>query len=306
MIRVGMIGFSEGNGHPYSFSAILNGYQADRFADCGWPGIQDYLARRDPSEFGIPGMRVTHAWMPDFGMTRALCDACAIDRAARDVTELVGNVDAVIIARDDADSHWPLAEPFLTRGVPVFIDKPLAPSVEVLRRFVPYLEAGTLMSCAGMRFATELDGPRAELASYGTLKLVRAAVVLDWMRYGIHALDAILGVTGSRGLAVTPHRAGHQSVAIETCDGPLLLIDALGTVPKTFRFDFIGSERATSHEVTDNFGMFRRLLWHFAAMVRTGEPPVPAAQALEPLRILLAGREALERGVRVELQDGLP
>ena len=25
-VRVGMIGLSEGNGHPFSFSAILNGY----------------------------------------------------------------------------------------------------------------------------------------------------------------------------------------------------------------------------------------------------------------------------------------
>jgi len=26
MIKIGMIGLSEGNGHPYSFSAIINGY----------------------------------------------------------------------------------------------------------------------------------------------------------------------------------------------------------------------------------------------------------------------------------------
>jgi len=296
-----MIGFSEGNGHPFSFSAIINGYQPDRFDACGWPGIAAYLARRDPSDFGVGDLRVTHAWMPDPAMTRSLCDACGIEVAAREVRELEGNVDAVIIARDDAESHWILAEPFLARGVPVFVDKPLAASRDVLERFVPYLEAGALMSCSGMRYAVELDGPRSELASYGALKLVRGAVVLDWMRYGIHALDAILSVTGSRAIAVTPHAAGHESLAIETRDGPLILIDALGQVPKLFRFDFIGTERVTTHDVVDNFAMFRRLLWHFEGMVRTRTPPIAPDYALEPLRILQAGREAMQRGRRVEL-----
>jgi hypothetical protein len=199
-----MIGFSDGNGHPFSFSAILNGYRPDRFAACGWPVIAAYLARRDPSDFGIGDLRVTHAWMPDPEMTRGLCDACGIDVAARDVRELEGQVDAVIIARDDADSHWALAEPFLARGTPVFVDKPLAPSADVLDRFAPYLEAGMLMSCSGMRYAAELDGPRSELAEYGSLRLVRGAVVLDWMRYGIHAIDAICGVVRPRAVAVTP------------------------------------------------------------------------------------------------------
>ena len=299
--RVGMIGFSEGNGHPFSFSAIINGYRPDRFAACGWPVIGEYLARRDASEFGVGDLRVTHAWMPDAGMTRALCEACDIEVAARNVSELPGQVDAVIIARDDADSHWALAEPFLAGGTPVFIDKPLAPSFELLGRFAPYLEAGKLMSCSGMRYAAELDGPRSELPAYGTLKLVRGAVVLDWMRYGIHAIDAICAVTGARAVAVTPHPASHQSVAIETRDGPLILIDALGAVPKLFRFDFIGTGRVTSHEVTDNFTMFRRLLGEFATMVKTGVPPFALDAALEPLRILLAGQDALARGTRVEL-----
>ena len=31
-VRVGMIGMSEGNGHPFSFSAIINGYDDDGLA----------------------------------------------------------------------------------------------------------------------------------------------------------------------------------------------------------------------------------------------------------------------------------
>ena len=46
VMRVGMIGFSEGNGHPYSFSAIVNGYDKAAFDLSGWEVISGYLQKR--------------------------------------------------------------------------------------------------------------------------------------------------------------------------------------------------------------------------------------------------------------------
>ena len=73
--------------------------------------------------------------------------------------------------------HFQMARPFLEAGLPVFVDKPLSLEVSELRAFKPYLERGQLMSCAGMRYARELDEPRADLAAYGRLKLIRGAIV---------------------------------------------------------------------------------------------------------------------------------
>ena len=50
------------------------------------------------------------------------------------------------------------------------------------------------MSCSGMRYARELDEPRADLAAYGRLKLIRGAIVLSWEKYGVHLLEAILAM----------------------------------------------------------------------------------------------------------------
>ncbi len=61
-LRLGVVGLSEGNGHPFSFSAIVNGYDDAGMAASGWPVIHDYLRLRDPSEFGGLGAQVTHAW----------------------------------------------------------------------------------------------------------------------------------------------------------------------------------------------------------------------------------------------------
>ena len=42
MLRLGIIGISEGNGHPYSWSAIFNGYNHEYAQDCPFPVIPDY------------------------------------------------------------------------------------------------------------------------------------------------------------------------------------------------------------------------------------------------------------------------
>lgn len=302
-VRVGMIGMSEGNGHPFSFSAIINGYDDAGLAASGWPGIHAYVRRRDASEFGINSLQVTHAWTQDVNVTQGLCKACRIPNAASSREEMLGSVDAVIIARDDHETHLEMARPFLEAGLPVLIDKPLSLVPEELRFFRPYLDAGKLMSCSGMRYARELDEVRATIAEYGQLSLLRGAVVLSWEKYGIHLIDALFGVTKARPVSVVALPAAHSSMAIAMDDGSLLQLDALGEAPPTFRFDFWGKDRASSHDVTDNFSMFRRMLWHFAEMIRTGQPVVPVQDTMDAMRLLMAGKIARQSGRNVLLSE---
>jgi predicted dehydrogenase len=302
--RVGLIGVSEGNGHPFSFSAIINGYDDAGLAASGWPGIYNYVRRRDGSEFGIGDLHVTHAWTQDPGVTAALCRASRIAEAVDRPEQMLGEVDALIVARDDHETHLDLARPFLEAGLPVLIDKPLSLDPAALRYFTPFLESAKLMSCSGMRYARELDEVRATIADYGRLLLLRGAVVLSWEKYGIHLIDAFFGITKARPVSVTCLPAPHTSMAVAMDDGSLLEIDALGDeAPPTFHFDFWGTKARSSHDVTDNFSMFRRMLWHFSEMVRTGEPQVPAKDTLDAMRLLMAGRQAEESGRRVLLSE---
>src|SRR5689334_24844046 len=121
--RVGTIGLSEGNGHPFSFSAIVNGYDDAGFADAGWPVIHRYLQAQPKENFGFDGFRVSHAWTQDAELTAKLCRACRIKNACSTVEEMVSEVDAVLIARDDWETHYGLARPFLEAGKHVFVDK---------------------------------------------------------------------------------------------------------------------------------------------------------------------------------------
>jgi predicted dehydrogenase len=302
-IRVGIIGISEGNGHPFSFSAIINGYSEEGLRESGWPVIYEYVRRRDPSEFGIAGLKITHAWTQDPETTARLCRACRIPNQSASLEDMTGQVDAVILARDDYENHFAMAMPFLEAGLPVFIDKPLTLDIGELRVFVPYLESGRLFSCSAMRFARELDDVRASLSSYGQLKLVRGAVLNSWEKYGVHLLDAVFSFLPSTAVAVTSLEAHHFSVAVSLSDGSLLQIDALGDCPKTFSIDIWGSHGRSSYEINDNFSMFRRMLCAFARGIESATPAIDPQATIDIMRILMAGQIARSEKRKVMLDE---
>ncbi len=299
----GIIGVSEGNGHPFSYGSIINGYSPAGLAVSGWPGIYEYVRRRHASEFGLHGWTITHAWTQEPETTKRLCAACRIPHGVGDYRDFMGKVDAVIIARDDYETHFEMAWPFLQAGLPVFVDKPLSLEVSELRAFKPYLEKGRLMSCAGMRYSRELDEPRADLAAYGRLKLIRGAIVLSWEKYAVHLLEAILAITPAHAISVQMLPAEHASAVVRLDDGVLIEIDALGESPRTFHLELFGTQRTGSFDIFDNFSMFRRMLWQFAESIRTGQPAIPPERTLEIMRILIAGRIARQENREVLLNE---
>ena len=70
MIKLGIIGFSKNNGHPYSFSAIVNGFNEVHFKKVGYPQILSYLKKKKKKEFFIKNLKITHAWSEDFKKTK--------------------------------------------------------------------------------------------------------------------------------------------------------------------------------------------------------------------------------------------
>jgi predicted dehydrogenase len=166
-----------------------------------------------------------------------------------------------------------------------------------------YLENGQLMSCSGMRYSRELDEPRADLAAYGRLKLIRGAIVLSWEKYGVHLLEAALAITTAHPVSVRMLPTEHASAVVHLDDGALLQIDALGECARTFHLEIFGTQRNGAFDITDNFSMFRRMLWEFLESIRTGQPAIPPERTLEIMRVLIAGQMAQKESREVFLNE---
>lgn len=301
-IKLGIVGLSEGNGHPFSFAAIINGFDDDGMKDAGWPFIHNYLKSRHASEFGFDNVQVSHVWTQDPALTKKVARAAKITHTVANLVDMVADVDGVIIARDDYETHYPMAKAFLEQGKFVFIDKPLSIDVEELRFFKPYLENGQLMSCAAARYAKELDEIRANIDSFGEMKLIRGTVINSLEKYGIHMLDGIFGVTGFKAKSVSCVEANHTSMMIRNTDNSLLYIDALGEATKTLLIDFWSDKDRFHAEVNDNFSMFRRTLADFVGMMRSGKPPIDPELVLNSMKVLVAANlsRALKREVEID------
>lgn len=272
--RTGIIGVSDGNGHPFSFSAIINGFDRCAFANAGWPVILEYLQEQPTNMFGVGDAKVTCAWTQDRNVTELLCTACGIETRADDPYEMLEQVDAVIIARDDWQCHAELAMPFLESGIPVFVDKPLSLNRSELEAFRPYLEAGLLMSTSGMRYAIEVEDIYSRMDEVGEIQFICATVVNDVERYGIHMLDALGGLEISHPILISRADTQHQSYDIRFKNGVELRLDCLGSVGKTFHLSIFGSKGHIHTDLHNNFMAFRRTLERFFTMVHDRKPPV--------------------------------
>ena len=105
MLQLGMMGMSPGNGHPYSWSAIINGdYDEKAMANCGYAGIPVYLAANRDT-LGIEGAQVTHVWTQDQTISMHIAAASKIDTIVAHPEDMIGKVDAVLLARDDPENY---------------------------------------------------------------------------------------------------------------------------------------------------------------------------------------------------------
>lgn len=286
VMQVGVIGLSEGNGHPFSFSAIINGYDIGAFKNASWPVIFDYLETQPKELFGFDDVCVTHAWTQYPDVTRKLCAACKIENAVSCPKEMLGEIDILIIARDDWETHLTLALPFLEQGVRVFIDKPLSLNEEELAVFKPFLVAGTLMTTSGLRYAYELDELRSKIPSLGNIRYISAVVVNDIERYGIHMLDAANALGFTDAIKILRMPAEHGAFSITFKDNLTMDLHCLGSVSKTFHLSVYGDNGHAHVDLHDNFMAFKNTLSKFFEMCKSGIPQIPPDQVIRTMQLI--------------------
>jgi len=303
MIRLGIIGLSEGNGHPYSFSAIINGYNDEYMRLSGWDNIYVYLKERDSADFGIEGTKVTHIWTQSIIESDKISKASNIDNIVNEYIDMINDVDGVIIARDDYKSHREIAKPFLEADKFVFIDKPLSLDIDDIKYFLPYLKNNRLMSCSGIRYAPELDKLRRNFDDFGVIKLVRGTIVKDWEKYAIHMLDGIFSIIPFDVKSVKYNRSNHESFTLFNFDGSIIEINALGNSEVTLRIEFYSDKKYYRADTINAFDSFRRTLWHFVDMIKNDKEQINTNLTINLMKILIAGMTSRSELREVSLSD---
>jgi predicted dehydrogenase len=294
IIRLGIIGMSEGNGHPYSWSAIFNGYDKKFMKDCPFPVIPDYLAKRKFPNDGLSHLgKVTHIWTQNKKISKHIAAASYIKNVVDDKEDMIKEVDAVLLARDDAENHVEMAMPFLKAGLPVFIDKPFALSTQeaqVMLNAQSYDQQ--IFSCSSLRYAQELQLNEIEKKDLGDITYVEGSVMKRWKTYGIHILEPIVAQLPHKGklLSVTPVKLNDIHVVIVKWENIIANLKITGKVPSPLSLTFYGNKGNLKKDFSDSYECFRTSLKTFVEQVNTQTQLISREETLELVEIIEKGR----------------
>jgi Oxidoreductase family, NAD-binding Rossmann fold len=249
-----------------------------------------------------PGNRVSTLVGEPGERIETLAAAGSIDDVVAGPEELLGRVDAAIVCSRDGRLHRAAAEPLLSAGIPVLVDKPLATTTEDAEALIKAAERGgvPLVSFSALRFAPEvgplettprhlvITGPADPASEYAGLFF-----------YGIHHVETAFELLGNPANVepdVSVRQAGDTTVAAV----------ALGDTSVTFAFVVPRDDRRVPFHlqvVTDDAVSAREItlgpdynapaLARFIEACDSGTAPLGRQELLAPVAVLAAIEAAL-------------
>ncbi|HLW06320.1 MAG TPA: Gfo/Idh/MocA family oxidoreductase [Marinilabiliaceae bacterium] len=292
-LKLGVIGMSDGNGHPYSWSAIFNGFNSEYMKDCPFSVIPDYLGKEKyPENFLGHLAQVTHLWTQDLEISNHIAKASNIPNVVDYIEEMIGQVDAVLLARDDAENHFKYAYPFLKEGLPIFIDKPFAlktEDAEELWNFMKY--ENQIFTCSALQFAEEFQKDKLATKLIGEVRAVWATIPKSWDKYAVHLIEPVLNLLPDRGELITVlplliKTDQIKGVQVEWSSGIIAQFQTTGSLPAPLTIRIQGNKGYQDLHFQNSFFAFRESLKRFIEVVNGSKPNIPRAFTREMVEIL--------------------
>jgi hypothetical protein len=293
MINLGIIGLNEGNGHSFSYAAIFNGYDEKELqARCPYELIKQYLPREHKNENALDSAKVTHIWTQDKKLSEDVAKVSLIPNIVDEYVDLIGNVDAVILARDDVENHFKMIKPFLEKKIPIFIDKQLVATKDELIEFEKLTgEDYPLMAGSSARFTRDIEKAKQSI-KLKAVKTIHGVSRESWMRYGHHLLEGIVAIWGYdidwvRSLS---DQEDHDIVQIHYTSGLNVILECIKDAHLPIQFTaFSTDQEPYTIPFTDYFYSFKQMLSIFVEMVESGKKHISNKEIISIAKVVLAG-----------------
>lgn len=304
-IRIGILGMTEGNAHPFSWSAMINGYDKDemyKWTHELYPTIPEYLNKQPESTFGMPGVSVTHVCFTGYE-DRAMAENCAraahIPNVVDRPEEMLGKVDAIICATDVGSEHVERCRPFIEAGLPIFIDKPLCDNEADLKTIVKWYDEGAhIRSSSSLRYMKSYEPYYKNHYELGKIRYIVSPMAKYWETYGMHAIEAMYPLLGE-GFEWAANVGTHDHAMVQLhhkngCDV---------SIPMGYGFASNGLTVMAQYGCRvlsdgDSFYAFKKQLDMFVDYLRTGKEEYPFSDTVEMAKLLIAGIRSREEGGR--------
>jgi hypothetical protein len=288
-IRVGIIGTD--TSHVPAFTKMMNG-------DASEPGH-------------IAGARVVAAFKggsPDIPESANRVNQYADEihqkygvEIVPDIAALLAKVDAVLIESNDGRTHLGQARPVIAAHKPVFIDKPLASTLEDAREIARLAkEAGVpWFSSSSLRFGAMAAARQPGITGVSTWGPgpLEAHHYLDLSWYAIHPIEVLFTLMGPGCETVTRTAAADADVVVcRWKDGRLGEVRAVRPYSDYGAVITKGRDVVVSHPKSGEAADYRPLVMEIVKFFETGKPPVAPEETLEIIAFMDAAQKSKEQG----------
>ncbi|MCX6993940.1 MAG: Gfo/Idh/MocA family oxidoreductase [Kiritimatiellaeota bacterium] len=221
---------------------------------------------------------------------------CAEQKVAKaaSIEEVVEQCDClVVLAPNNAERHDDLADLPLKSGKPVYIDKPIAPSLAAARRLFEKAEKyGTpMMSSSALRFGSALEKAIKETINGQAVRFAATRGDGIFPIYAIHLVEMLVMLLGAGARQVMQCGTEHAPLMlVDYADGRRGVVNLFPSHPYQISVQYADKESLVI-DVMDDF--FPRFIEAMLAFFESGRSPVPKEQTLEIAALIEAGIAAL-------------
>ncbi|MDF1795448.1 MAG: Gfo/Idh/MocA family oxidoreductase [Coxiellaceae bacterium] len=291
-IKLGVIGGSEGNGHPYSWSAIINGYDQSHMEKCPYPMIPRYLSAQEFPQDTITGAEVTHIWTQDYSLSQHIASASLIKNVTKKASEMIGNVDAILFARDDAENHYEMTKAFIDAGLPIYIDKPLAYTVNEAKKILSKEKyIGQIFSCSALAYAKEFQLSTEDLRNIGDITHINAQVVKSWKKYAVHVIEPVLNLFDNPTISKchSSHKNGITNLSVNLSENISANFISSHSSDFPIEIAIFGKNGYKKLVFNDTFYAFKQALMHFLGIINDSHKPKSHDKMLTTVKLIELG-----------------
>ncbi len=291
MLRLSLVGGTMVY-HGKYFAHMFNGCEPELWAKHDFGG--DPSGRRR-----IEDARIVKVWDEKREDAETLAAVCRIGHVCDDIVECGRDVDGILIADDCTSKHYRFADPLWEAGLPMFIDKPLAGTIEEAEGVVAKAEQHgvPIFSASGLQYTREVEEAQAEIEKLGDILVALAASPNDLVFYGIHGLAMLWSVFGPGIESVQNIGEGDVDIVkYRWRDGHVGMHFGLERGQPGWRVILFGEKGKLDIAIADADCFYWNVMSRFVGMVKTGEQPLSNQEMLEIIRALCVAKQSKARG----------
>ncbi|MCD4824068.1 MAG: Gfo/Idh/MocA family oxidoreductase [Phycisphaerae bacterium] len=250
------------------------------------------------------GFTVDYVWGETDEFAKVAAKAGKIPNIVKNQKDMLGKIDALVVAHRHGKYHLKAALPFVKQGIPTFIDKPFCYRSAEGKEFIKIAKKHkTPITSFGIvphqntfrRFVKDMAEKGDNLAgvTYGPsdLKSPWGGVFF----YGIHQVEMALLAFGYNvsSVLLTKNRNGSTGQLLYS-DGRIVTMNLIKEGCPGFAISAVGNKGTLHKAIAFDKNAFLNGITMFTKMFKTGEEPFKYGDILKSVLVL----EALEKSVK--------